>query len=118
MGGQSCVATQQPSQPTTSSAARLQTRPAGNTLMSYWKCAPEQHPENCHVKSIVRPPHVNDSTTDPHHFKYNKPLTAGGVGCERRVCAPAPTTSSTSSRSQQVWVMWGKGKGGRGLSPK
>lgn len=59
----------------------MQKRPATNTLMSYWKCAPEQHPENCHVKSIVRPPHVNDSTTDPHHFKYNKPLYAGaGMG--------------------------------------
>ena len=45
--------------------------------MSYWKCAPEQHSENCHVKSIVRPPHVKESTTDPHHFKYNKPLYAG-----------------------------------------
>ncbi|GAB4813551.1 hypothetical protein N2152v2_000597 [Parachlorella kessleri] len=54
----------------------LKERPKTNTLSSYWKCAPEQHPENCHVKSIVRPPHVNDSTTDPHHFKYNKPLYA------------------------------------------
>lgn len=54
----------------------LQARPVANTLMSYWKCAPEDHPENCHVKSIVRPPHVADSATDPHHFQYKQPLTA------------------------------------------
>lgn len=45
-------------------------RPKGNSLMSYWRCSPPNHPENTHVKSIVRPACALESATDPHHFYY------------------------------------------------
>jgi hypothetical protein len=69
------------------------------------------------VKSIVRPPHVKGSTTDPHHFKYNAPLHAGGVGGKGRSaglafrvqagwapCQPgAGLAAIVSSSSGPVW---------------
>ncbi|KAI3434496.1 hypothetical protein D9Q98_002571 [Chlorella vulgaris] len=48
----------------------LQVRPKGNAMMSYWRCSPRTHPENRHVKSVVRPACTLESSTDPHHFLY------------------------------------------------
>ncbi|KAL4433679.1 hypothetical protein ABPG75_000120 [Micractinium tetrahymenae] len=45
-------------------------RPKGNSMMSYWRCSPPNHPENTHVKSIVRCACAVESSTDPHHFLY------------------------------------------------
>ncbi|PSC67481.1 glycosyl transferase family 2 [Micractinium conductrix] len=48
----------------------LLVRPKGNSMMSYWRCSPPDHPENCHVKSIVRGACALEASTDPHHFFY------------------------------------------------
>ncbi|KAL6770892.1 hypothetical protein ACKKBF_B33120 [Auxenochlorella protothecoides x Auxenochlorella symbiontica] len=45
-------------------------------LASFWMCAPDQHSENLHVKSIVQPARVAGVTTDPHHLKYVEPYFA------------------------------------------
>lgn len=64
-----------------------------STLSNYWKCAPEQHPENCHIKSIVRPSKVANTTTDPHHFKYVQPYKAVNT---RRETIPGPKSKSVA----------------------
>ena len=58
-------------------------KPALNTMSSYWMCAPPGHSENLHIKTIARPRRTAGVTTDPHHFKYNKPYTAINTAREK-----------------------------------
>lgn len=64
-----------------------------STLSNFWKCAPEQHSENQHIKSIVRPTRVANTTTDPHHFKYTPPYKAYNT---RREIVPGPKSKSVA----------------------
>lgn len=73
----------------------LEKKPRTNTLASYWQCAPDGHPENLHVKSVVRPARVNDTRTDPHHFKYRAPYVAKSAGGET-VAGPKSSRQATA----------------------
>ena len=47
-------------------------RPEGGTLASYWKCVPQSHPENLHVKTIANMKYVAHVSGTPHFFYYNE----------------------------------------------
>eukprot|EP00887_Chlorella_sp_A99_P002406 scaffold10.g2406.t1 len=51
-------------------------RPAANTLLAYTQCLPPRHPDNAHVKSIVRPARTRQSGGTPHAFAYHPPWHA------------------------------------------
>ncbi len=40
--------------------------------MNYWRCAPENHTENHHIKTIANPRYTKESTVDPHHFIFTR----------------------------------------------
>lgn len=51
-------------------------RPEGGTLANYWKCVPQSHPENLHVKTIANMRYVAHASGTPHFFFYNENKTA------------------------------------------
>lgn len=54
----------------------LEERPGDDPLAAFVACAPEQHPENAHVKTILRPEAWRAMERDPHHFLYAPGLRA------------------------------------------
>ena len=46
-------------------------RPEEGTLASYFRCFPQDHKENLHVKTIANVRHTLGTQGDPHHFRFH-----------------------------------------------
>lgn len=47
-------------------------KPSGNTLESYFKCFPRDHPENLHIKTIANVKYTVGPGPDPHQFRFKE----------------------------------------------